>query len=79
MLSKRIITPALLFGLLLPGFFASADEVKLKPDHPDRYVVKKGDTLWDISAKFLQSPWNWPKIWNVNPEVKSSKDGTRIR
>jgi len=78
MLSKRIITPALLFGLLLPGLFASADELKIKPDHPDRYVVKKGDTLWDISAKFLQSPWNWPKIWNVNPEVKSSKDGKRV-
>ena len=78
MLSKRIITPALLIGLLLPGLFASADEIKLKPDHPDRYVVKKGDTLWDISSKFLQSPWNWPKIWNVNPEVKSSKDGKRV-
>jgi hypothetical protein len=78
MLSKRIITPALLISLLLPGLFASADELKLRPDHPDRYVVKKGDTLWDISAKFLQSPWNWPKIWNANPEVKSSKDGERV-
>jgi len=77
MLSKRIITPALILGLMLPAYYAHADELQLNPDHPDRYVVKKGDTLWDISSKFLKSPWNWPKIWNVNPEVKSSKDGTR--
>jgi len=77
MLSKRIITPALLLGLLITSFSALADELKIKPDHPDRYVVVKGDTLWDISAKFLESPWNWPKIWNVNPEVETSKDGKR--
>lgn len=78
MLSKRIITPALLLGLLIPSFSALADELKLRDGHPDRYVVVKGDTLWDISAKFLESPWNWPKIWNVNPEVKTSKDGKRV-
>jgi len=78
MLSKRIITPALLLGLLIPSFSTLADELKLRDGHPDRYVVVKGDTLWDISAKFLESPWNWPKIWNVNPEVKSTKDGTRV-
>lgn len=77
MLSKRIITPALFLGLLIPTLFLQADELKLRADRPDRYVVVKGDTLWDISAKFLESPWNWPKIWNVNPEVETSKDGKR--
>lgn len=78
MLSKRIITPTLFFALLMPALFVSAEELKLRADRPDRYVVVKGDTLWDISAKFLESPWNWPKIWNVNPEVKTSKDGQRV-
>ncbi len=48
---------------------AIAGTVKLNPDHPDEYVVKKGDTLWDISAQFLQEPWYWPTIWQGNPQI----------
>ena len=43
--------------------------IPLSPDAPDRYVVRKGDTLWDISAMFLKDPWYWPEIWQVNPQV----------
>ena len=34
-----------------------ADQIALRANHPERYVVVKGDTLWDISARFLESPW----------------------
>jgi len=51
--------------------FAEGDELVLNPDHPDRYVVVKGDTLWDISAMFLRDPWLWPEIWYVNPQVEN--------
>lgn len=48
-----------------------ADELRLLKDAPKSYVVIKGDTLWDISAKFLKDPWLWPKLWRVNPEIQN--------
>ncbi|MFQ5993497.1 MAG: LysM peptidoglycan-binding domain-containing protein [Acidiferrobacterales bacterium] len=47
----------------------SGDIVQLKPDHPTRYTVVKGDTLWDIASRFLRSPWHWPKIWTINDQI----------
>jgi LysM repeat protein len=49
----------------------SAEPVVLKEDAPLRYVVKKGDTLWAISNKYLRDSWQWPELWYVNPKVKN--------
>lgn len=41
---------------------------ELAPNAPDRYTVKKGDTLWAISTMYLTSPWRWPELWGMNME-----------
>ena len=40
----------------------------LAPDAPDRYTIKRGDTLWGISGLFLRQPWRWPELWGMNME-----------
>jgi hypothetical protein len=60
---RNIIT--LLFFCCI-SLSAIAEEITLKNDRPDQYVVVKGDTLWDISGKFLRDPWLWPTIWKLN-------------
>ncbi len=50
--------------------FVQADTLDLAQGHPERYVVKKGDTLWDISARFFRDAWRWPDIWEKNPQIK---------
>ena len=56
--------------LLAAGGLAQA-EVQLRDGHPQTYTVTRGDTLWDISGKFLRQPWKWPEIWQVNPQVQN--------
>ena len=67
MSTKKLLGMVLATLLTMGSLFAA--DVVLNPDHPDRYVVVKGDTLWDISARFLRDPWLWPEVWYVNPQI----------
>lgn len=61
---------SLLIGTVL-SMTALADTIKLRADHPETYTVVKGDTLWDISAHFLNSPWLWPRLWENNSQINN--------
>ncbi|MGI8560737.1 MAG: LysM peptidoglycan-binding domain-containing protein [Luteimonas sp.] len=56
-------------ALLTVATYAAAQG--LRGDHPDTYVVQRGDTLWDIAGRFLQRPWLWPEIWQANPQIRN--------
>jgi hypothetical protein len=56
-------------GLALEGSARSVDEGRGAVPPPDTYSIRPGDTLWDLSGRFLNNPWYWPKIWSYNPEI----------
>ncbi|HWU70629.1 MAG TPA: LysM domain-containing protein, partial [Pseudoxanthomonas sp.] len=66
--STRLRVVAAAAALTVAAFATAAE---FNGSHPDSYVVRKGDTLWDISAKFLKKPWLWPEIWQANPQIKN--------
>ncbi|GAB2792462.1 LysM peptidoglycan-binding domain-containing protein [Halomonas shantousis] len=46
-----------------------AQATGIREDAPQRYTVVRGDTLWDIAGRFLHSPWQWPEVWQDNPDI----------
>lgn len=59
-----------LIGLTITSTQASP---LLKDNYPKEYVVQKGDTIYEIAAKYLNEPWQWRKIWRDNPQIKNPK------
>lgn len=62
---------SILLGLWMLSLTATgySYESPIKADSPQEHVVVKGDTLWDISNRFLKSPWLWPEIWHANSQI----------
>jgi hypothetical protein len=62
---RKIIS---LICVLLP-IVTFADALEIREGAPDRHVVVKGDTLWDISSTFFKDPWKWQQIWGLNKDT----------
>lgn len=64
---------AMAIGLGMPILASATNNPPpaVRADAPDTYIVKKGDTLWDISGKYLKDAWRWKEIWAVNPQIKN--------
>lgn len=53
---------------VVAGPVQAAANCAFKPSAPDQHLVVKGDTLWDISGKFLEHAWCWPQVWGINKD-----------
>ena len=70
-ITKAFIVTAFSSTMLLTTAYANNPPPAIKADAPNRYIVKKGDTLWDISGRYLDSPWRWRDIWATNKQIKN--------
>ncbi|GAB4392002.1 MAG: LysM domain-containing protein [Gammaproteobacteria bacterium] len=48
-----------------------AQSIALNPEHPQRYTVQSGDTLWKIANTFLQKPWQWRQLLAANQHINN--------
>lgn len=68
---KTSLALLLLLALNNQTVFAQSDSILVRSDAPSRYTVVEGDTLWDIAGAFLNDPWRWQEIWQVNPFINN--------
>jgi len=62
---KKFVKAFIVFSIFFPIFTNAQDTPS------EEYIIKKGDTLWDISNTKLKNPFLWPKLWIVNPQIKN--------
>ena len=67
---KKLL-PAFLLLQAIPFIVFGADQVQIRSDAPLQYEVVVGDTLWDISGRFLEDAWLWPEVWELNPQIEN--------
>lgn len=48
---------------------AAVGPKKLEAGISDVHVVQPGDTLWELSSRYMNSPWLWPRVWSYNPQI----------
>lgn len=72
-MQRRIITLLCAAGMAFSTQTLAAN-LEVRPNAPERYTVKQGDTLWGISGKYLYSPWQWSRLWDANRDQIHNPD-----
>lgn len=80
----RLITCLCIFTVIIafPLYLFAEDEKEIEHETGFYYTIQRGDTLWDISERFFDSPWQWPDLWEENSQVSNPHlvyPGERIR
>jgi LysM repeat protein len=69
--------------LVIPAHqWATENEKAVEYETGFYYTIQKGDTLWDLSQKFSDTPWQWPELWQENNQIANPHriyPGERIR
>jgi len=68
-MKKRLL--GIVGACLMAGAVQADAPVQVRDSAPERYTVVRGDTLWDISSRYLSDPWRWPEVWEINPQVQN--------
>ncbi|NOU21911.1 MAG: LysM peptidoglycan-binding domain-containing protein [Methyloglobulus sp.] len=71
MVFRTLLGLTVSFFVAMPLWANEVGELAINPSHPNQYTVVEGDTLWDISGKFLRHPTQWPELWSYNSQIKN--------
>ncbi len=61
---RSVIVFLLALTMLLPCLAAAVEQ-----EQPTTYIIKRGDTLWGLSQRFMNDPWYWPNMWSKNTDI----------